>query len=94
MPKFEPTSILDISTLSDAQHILAHETLVHQTDEVQINVYILGPGGRIPAHRQPVSSKRKNLQKMQRRCIFKSESPQPIAPTATEGPSDATDKFF
>lgn len=56
MPKFEPTTILDISTLPyDAKHVLAHKALLHQTDEVQINVYILEPGGRIPGHRHSVS---------------------------------------
>ncbi|MGO9007239.1 MAG: cupin domain-containing protein [Beijerinckiaceae bacterium] len=56
MPKFEPTTILDILTLPyDAKHVLAHKALLHQTDEVQINVYILDPGGRIPAHRHSMS---------------------------------------
>ena len=36
MPKFEPTTILDISTLPyDAKHVLAHKALLHQTDEVR-----------------------------------------------------------
>ncbi len=50
------TTILDLSTLLyDAKHVLAHKALVHQTDEVQVNVYILEPGGRIPAHRHSSS---------------------------------------
>jgi len=50
------TTILDLSTLLyDAKHVLAHKALVHQTDEVQVNVYILEPGGRIPAHRHSTS---------------------------------------
>jgi quercetin dioxygenase-like cupin family protein len=50
------TTILDLSTLLyDARHILAHKALVHQTDEVQVNVYVLEPGGRIPAHRHSSS---------------------------------------
>ncbi|SEF15019.1 Cupin domain-containing protein [Rhizobiales bacterium GAS191] len=56
MPKSEPTTILDLSSLPyDAKHVLAHKALLHQTDEVQINVYVLEPGGRIPAHRHSTS---------------------------------------
>ena len=36
--------------------------------------------------RKPVSPKRQNLQKIQRRCIFESESSQSVAPAGTEGP--------
>jgi quercetin dioxygenase-like cupin family protein len=50
------TTILDLSTLPyEAKDVLAHRALVHQTDEVQVNVYILEPGGRIPAHRHSAS---------------------------------------
>jgi quercetin dioxygenase-like cupin family protein len=50
------TTILDLSTLLyDAKHVLARKALVHQTDEVQVNVYVLEPGGRIPAHRHSSS---------------------------------------
>jgi quercetin dioxygenase-like cupin family protein len=50
------TTILDLSTLLyDAKHILAHKALVHQTDEMQVNVYVLEPGGCIPAHRHSTS---------------------------------------
>jgi len=56
MPTSEPTTILDLSTLHyDANHVSAHKALVHQTDEVRINVYVLEPGGRIPAHRHSAS---------------------------------------
>jgi quercetin dioxygenase-like cupin family protein len=49
-------TILDLSTLLyDTKHILARKALVHQTDEVQVNVYVLEPGGRIPAHRHSAS---------------------------------------
>ena len=34
---------------------MAHKALLHQTDEVQINVYIFEPGGRIPARRHSMS---------------------------------------
>ena len=44
------TTILDLSTLLyDAKHVFARKALVHQTDEVLVNVYILEPGGRVPA---------------------------------------------
>ena len=46
------TTIRDLSSLVyEGKHMSAHKALVHQTDEVQINVYVLEPGGRIPAHR-------------------------------------------
>jgi quercetin dioxygenase-like cupin family protein len=45
------TTIPDLSALLyEAKHVLAHKALVHQTDAVQVNVYVLEPGGRIPAH--------------------------------------------
>jgi len=34
---------------------LAHKALVHQTEDVQANVHLLEPGGRIPAHRHSAS---------------------------------------
>jgi quercetin dioxygenase-like cupin family protein len=56
MPNSEPTTILDLSTLPyEAKHVLAHKALLHQTDAEQINVYVLEPGGRIPAHRHNMS---------------------------------------
>jgi quercetin dioxygenase-like cupin family protein len=49
-------TIPDFSALSyDEKHIQARKALIHQTDEVQINVYVLEPGGRIPAHRHSQS---------------------------------------
>ncbi len=46
------TTILDLSTLLyDAKHVLARKALVHQTDEVLVNVYILEPGGASPRGR-------------------------------------------
>ena len=50
------TTIQDLSALPyENKHVLAHKALVHQTDEVQINVYVLEPGGCIPAHRHSAS---------------------------------------
>jgi quercetin dioxygenase-like cupin family protein len=50
------TTIPDLSALPyEAKHVLAHKALVHQTDEAQVNVYVLEPGGRIPAHRHSAS---------------------------------------
>ena len=44
-------TISDLSQLSFGdKHIKARKALVHQTDEVQVNCYVLQPGGRIPAH--------------------------------------------
>lgn len=44
-------SISDFSELNyEDKHILARKALVHQTDDVQVNVYVLQPGGRIPSH--------------------------------------------
>jgi quercetin dioxygenase-like cupin family protein len=46
----------DLSSLSyDPKHVRAFKALVHQTDEVQVNVYVLEPGGRIPMHRHSAS---------------------------------------
>jgi quercetin dioxygenase-like cupin family protein len=56
MPTSKATTILDLAALAyEAKHILAHKALVHQTDEVQVNVYVLEPGGRIPPHRHSTS---------------------------------------
>jgi quercetin dioxygenase-like cupin family protein len=49
-------TIPDFSALNyDEKHILARKAIIHQTDEVQINVYVLEPGGRIPAHQHSQS---------------------------------------
>jgi quercetin dioxygenase-like cupin family protein len=49
-------TIPDFSALSyDEKHLLARKALIHKTDEVQINIYVLEPGGRIPAHRHSQS---------------------------------------
>ncbi len=37
------------------RHVLARKALVHQTDEVQVNVYVLEPGGRVPSHHHTTS---------------------------------------
>ena len=51
-----PKTIADLSQLTyDAKHIGARKALVHQTDDVQISVYVLEPGGRIPLHRHTSS---------------------------------------
>ena len=50
------TTIPDLSALAyEDKHVRAHKALVHQTDEVQVNVYVLEPGGRIPPHRHSTS---------------------------------------
>ncbi len=50
------TTIHDLSSLAyDARHILARKAVVHQNDDVQVIVYVLAPGGRIPAHRHTAS---------------------------------------
>jgi quercetin dioxygenase-like cupin family protein len=47
----EVRTIADPSQLSFSnKHINARKALIHQTDEVQVNLYVLQPGGRIPAH--------------------------------------------
>ncbi len=46
------TTIPNLSVLSyDARHMFAHKALIHQSDEVQVNVYVVEPGGRIPPHK-------------------------------------------
>jgi hypothetical protein len=50
------TTILDLATLTyEPRHVPARKACVHQTDDVQVNVYILEPGGCIPAHQQSTS---------------------------------------
>ncbi len=50
------TSIADLSALPyDPKHVRAHKALVHQTDDVQVNVYVLEPGGCVPMHRHTAS---------------------------------------
>jgi quercetin dioxygenase-like cupin family protein len=52
MPTSKVTSIPDLSALRyDEKHVRARKALVHRTDDVQVNVYVLEPGGRVPAHR-------------------------------------------
>jgi quercetin dioxygenase-like cupin family protein len=49
-------SITDFAALQfDEKHILARSAVVHRSEEVQLSVYILEPGGRIPAHRHTSS---------------------------------------
>ena len=49
-------SIPDISALQfDEKFSLARKALVHRTEDVQVSVYVLEPGGRIPAHRHTSS---------------------------------------
>lgn len=56
MPTSRATTILDLAALAyEARHILAHRALVHQTDDVQVAVYVLEPGGRVPPHRHSTS---------------------------------------
>lgn len=51
-----PKTIADLSQLSyDAKHIGARRALVHQTDDIQVSVYVLEPGGCIPLHRHTSS---------------------------------------
>lgn len=54
MPKV--TSIPDLSALAYSEkHERARKALVHQTDDVQVTVYVLRPGGRVPPHRHSQS---------------------------------------
>jgi quercetin dioxygenase-like cupin family protein len=51
-----PLSIPDLAALAyEAKHVRARKALAMQSDAVQVNVYVLEPGGRIPAHRHTVS---------------------------------------
>ena len=50
------TTLADLSSLSyDEKHSGALKALLHRTDEVQVSVYLLEPGGRIPMHRHSAS---------------------------------------
>ena len=56
MTGFEARTITDLAALSyEDKHIRAHMALVHQTAEVQLNVYVLDPGGMVPPHRHSAS---------------------------------------
>lgn len=51
-----PRIIRDFDSLPfEAKHVLAQKALVHQVPEMQMNVYQLEPGGKIPAHRHTSS---------------------------------------
>jgi quercetin dioxygenase-like cupin family protein len=51
MTDFKARVIPDLAHLAfEDKHIKARKALVQQTDDVQMNVYVLQPGGRIPAH--------------------------------------------
>ena len=56
MTKPKVRTIFDLSSLNyEDKHIRAHRAMVHQTDELQISVYLLEPGGRVPSHRHSAS---------------------------------------
>jgi quercetin dioxygenase-like cupin family protein len=56
MPEAKARTIPDLSALEYAdRHVGAHHAPVHRTDELQVGVYVLDPGGRIPAHRHSTS---------------------------------------
>ncbi len=49
-------NIPNFSALSyEEKHSLARRALVNQTDEVQVSVYVLEPGGKVPAHQHSQS---------------------------------------
>ena len=49
-------SIADLAELAtQARHVRAHYAPVHQGEAAQIGVYLLEPGGGIPAHRHTAS---------------------------------------
>ena len=51
-----PTMLADLSSLSYEKNISgARKALLHRTDEVQVSVYLLEPGGRVPMHRHTAS---------------------------------------
>jgi quercetin dioxygenase-like cupin family protein len=51
-----PTTFPDLSSLSyDRKHLGALKALLHRSDEVQVSVYLLEPGGRVPMHRHTAS---------------------------------------
>jgi quercetin dioxygenase-like cupin family protein len=52
----KPTILCDLSSLAyEVKHERARRALALQTDELQVSVYELEPGGLIPAHRHSVS---------------------------------------
>jgi quercetin dioxygenase-like cupin family protein len=56
MAESEARTIADLSALDYVdRHVGARYAAVHRTDEMQAGVYVLAPGGRIPAHRHSVS---------------------------------------
>jgi quercetin dioxygenase-like cupin family protein len=51
-----PTMLADLSSLSYEQKDSgARKALLYRTDEVQVSVYLLEPGGRVPMHRHTAS---------------------------------------
>jgi quercetin dioxygenase-like cupin family protein len=56
MTSLKPTTIADLASLAyEEKHVRARRALALQTDELQVSVYELEPGGMIPAHRHSVS---------------------------------------
>jgi len=56
MAPSSPKSIAKLSSLSyEPKHNGAYKAVAHETDEVQVSVYVLEPGGRIPMHRHTAS---------------------------------------
>lgn len=56
MPEPEAKTIADLASLTYTdRHEHAHYAPVHRTDELQIGVYLLDPGGCIPPHRHSKS---------------------------------------
>ncbi len=56
MPNATARTIADPASLPTTdRHVGAHYAPVHRTDEVQIGIYRLDPGGHIPPHRHSKS---------------------------------------
>jgi quercetin dioxygenase-like cupin family protein len=56
MQPAEPKTIPDLASLAyQDRHVRAHHALVHKTEDVQVGVYLLEPGGAIPRHRHSTS---------------------------------------
>lgn len=56
MPTAEARTITDIASLDHVdRHVGAHYASIHRTDELQMGIYVLDPGGRVPAHRHSAS---------------------------------------
>ena len=56
MPDSSARTIAALASLPYTdRHVGAHYAPVHRTDELQIGIYILDPGGRIPPHRHSKS---------------------------------------